>query len=80
MDNNPFIRNEDIEEQMAAIIYEKSLGVNSDGEDSDDEQEDDFSSRCLNDSGEGLELEEIIDDDQVPAENSGQVYIYIKSC
>lgn len=79
MDNNPFIRNEDIEEQMAAIIYEKSLGVNSDGEDSDDEQEDDFSSRCLNDSGEGLELE-IIDDDQVPAENSGQVYIYIKSC
>lgn len=79
MDNNPFIRNEDVEEQMAAIIYEKSLGVNSDGEDSDDEQEDDFSSRCLNDSGEGLELE-IIDDDQVPAENSGQVYIYIKSC
>ena len=79
MDNNPFIRNEDIEEQMAAIIYEKSIGVNSDGEDSDDEQEDDFSSRCLNDSGEGLELE-IIDDDQVPAENSGQVYIYIKSC
>jgi hypothetical protein len=79
MDNNPFIRNEVVEEQMAAIIYEKSLGVNSDGEDSDDEQEDDFSSRCLNDSGEGLELE-IIDDDQVPAENSGQVYIYIKSC
>ena len=77
MDNNPFIRNEDIEEQMAAIIYEKSLGVNSDGEDSDDEQEDDFSSRCLNDSGEGLELEEIRDDDEVPAENSGQVYIYI---
>ena len=79
MDNNPFIRNEVVEEQMAAIIYEKSLGVNCDGEDSDDEQEDDFSSRCLNDSGEGLELE-IIDDDQVPAENSGQVYIYIKSC
>ena len=76
MDNNPFIRNEDDEARMAAIIYEKSLGVNSDGEDFDDEQDDDFSSRCLNDSGEGLELEEIRDDDEVPLENSGEVYIY----
>ena len=74
----PFIRDEENEERMAEIIFEKTLGVNSDGEDSGGE-DDDFSEKCLNDSGEGLELEEIRDDDEVPLANSGEVYIYIKS-
>ena len=80
-DDAPFIRDEEKEERMAAIIFEKTLGVNTDGEDSDENSDgEDFSAKCLNDSGEGLELEEIRDDDEVPLANSGEVYIYIKSC
>ena len=72
----PFIRDEENEDRMAEIIFEKTLGVNSDGEDSGGE-DDDFSVKCLNDSGEGLEIEEIRDDDEVPLANSGEVCIYI---
>ena len=79
-DDAPFIRDEENEEQMLAIICERTLGLNSDGEDSGEEDDDDFSAKCLNDSGEGLELENLRDDDEVPLENSGEVYIYIKSC
>ena len=66
---------------MGAIIYEQTLGVNTDGEYSSEEDED-FSAKCLNDSGEGLEtgdgleLEDIRDDDEVPLGNSGAVHIY----
>ena len=79
-DDVPFIRDEENEDHMAAIIFEKTLGVNSDGEDSGEEDDEEFSAKCLNDSGEGLELENLRDDDEVPLENSGEVYIYIKSC
>ena len=61
---------------MQAIIFERTLGLNSDGEDSGEKDDDDFSAKCLNDSGEGLELEEIRDDDEVPLASSGEVYIY----
>ena len=60
---------------MKAIISEKTLGVNSDGEDSGEEDDEDFSAKCLNDSGDGLELENLRDDDEVPVENFGEVYI-----
>ena len=80
-DDAPFIQDEENEEQMAAIIYEQTLGVNTDGEGSSEEDEG-FSAKCLNDSCEGhetrdgLELADIRDDDEVPLENSGEVYIY----
>ena len=75
-DDAPFIRDKENEEQMQAIIFERTLGLNSDGEDSGEEDDDDFNAKCLNDSGEGLELAEIRDDDEVPLANSGAVYIY----
>ena len=68
----PFIRDEENEDVMQQIIYEKARGTESDGED------DDFSSQFLNDSCEGLESEERRDD-EVPLTNSGEVYIYIKA-
>ena len=80
-DDTPFIRDEETEERIAAIIYEQTLGVNTDGEGSSEEDED-FSAKCLNDSsegletGDGLELADIRDDDEVPLANSGEVYIY----
>ena len=83
-DDAPFIRDEENEDRMQAIIYDKAAEPNSDGEDSSEEDDEDFSAKCLNDSGEGLELENFRDDDdeEVPlensVENSGEVYI--KSC
>ena len=79
-DDAPFIRDEENEERMAAIIYEQALGANTDGENTS-EDDDDFSAKCLNDSGEGLEtgdglqLEDIRDDDEVPLANTDAVYI-----
>ena len=76
-----FIRDEENEERMQAIIFDRALGANSDGEDSTEEVDDEFSAKCLNDSSEGLELENFRDDDdeEVPLENSvdnsGKVYI-----
>ena len=62
----PF-RDDNNEYQMQQIIYASAHGEGSGGED-------DFSSRFLNDSGEGLQFE-----DEVPlTTNSGEVYIYIK--
>ena len=85
-DDAPFIRDEENEDRMQAIIYDRAAGPNSDGEDSGEEDDEDFSAKCLNDSGEGLELENFRDDndddEEVPlensVENSGEVYI--KSC
>ena len=83
-DDAPFIRDLEEEDRMQAIIYARAAGPNSDGEDSDEEDGEDFSAKCLNDSGEGLELQNFRDDDEeeVPleksVENSGKVYI--KSC
>ena len=67
-----FIRDEENEDRMQAIIFDRALGANSDGEDSTDEDDEEFSVKCLNDSGEGLELENFRDDDdeEVPLENS----------
>ena len=82
-DDAPFIRDEENEDRMAAIINDMAAGPNTDGEDSSEEDDEDFNAKCLNDSGEGLELENFRDDDEkVPlensVENSGEVYI--KSC
>ena len=63
---------------MQQIIYASARGTDASGEDSGGE-DDDFSEKCLNDSGEGLELEEIRNDGEVPLANSGEVYIYILS-
>ena len=81
-DDVTFIRDEENEDRMQAIIFERDLGANSDGEDSTEEDDEKFSVKCLSDSGEGLELEIFRDDDdeEVPLENfvdnSGKVYIY----
>ena len=81
-DDAPFIRDEENEDRMQAIIFDRALGTNSDWEDSPEEDDEEFSAKCLNDSGEGLELENFRDDDdeEVPLENSvdnsGKVYIY----
>ena len=82
-DDAPFIRDEENEDRMQAIIYDRAAGPNSDGEDSGEEDDETFSAKCLNDSGEGLELENFRDDDEEvllenSVENSGEVYI--KSC
>ena len=85
-DDAPCIRDEENGDRMQAIIYDRAAGPNSDGEDSGEEDDEDFSAKCLNDSAEGLELENIRDDndddEEVPlensVENSGEVYI--KSC
>ena len=88
-DDPAFIRDLEKEERFQALIFDKTLGSNSDGEDSDGEDSDeedgeDFSAKCLNDSGEGLELQNFRDDDEEEVslpnsvENSGKVYI--KSC
>ena len=85
-DDVPFIRDEENEDRMQAIICDIAAGPNSDGEESSSEEDDeDFSAKCLNDSGEGLELENIRDDDddeQVPLDNSVEKSgeVYIKSC
>ena len=68
----PFIRDEGGEDAMQQIIYERARGTESEG----DEDFNAFSSQFLNDSGEGLESEERIDD-EVPLTNSGEVCIYI---
>ena len=77
-DDAPFIRDKENEDRMQAIIYDRAAGPNSDGEDTGEEDDEDFSAKCLNDSGDGLELENFRDDnddDEVPLENSGEVYI-----
>jgi len=83
-DDVPFIRDEENEDRMQAIICDIAAGPNSDGEDSSEEDDEDFSSKCLNNSGEGLELENFRDDDdeEVPLENSVEKSgeVYIKSC
>ena len=61
-------RDDKNEDQMQQIIYASVRGEDSGGED-------DFSSKFLNHSGEGLEFEERRDD-EVPLTNSGEVYIY----
>ena len=85
----PFIRDLEEEDRMQAIIYNRAAGPNSDGEDSDEEDGEDFSAKCLNDSGEGLELEKFRDDDDDDEEEpSGskadddlaKKKVYIKSC
>ena len=69
-DDVAFIWDEENEERMQAIIFERALRANSDGEDSTEEDDEEFSAKCLNDSGEGLELENFKDDDdeEVPLE------------
>ena len=80
-DDVTFIRDEENEDRMQAITFERALGANSDGEDSSKEDDEEFSAKCLNDSDEGLKLENFRDDDdeEVPLENSvdnsGKVYI-----
>ena len=85
----PFIRDMEKEERMQQVIFDNAAGPNTDGEDSDGEETDeedgeDFSAKCLNDSGEGLELQNFRDDDEeeVPLENSveNSGKVYIKSC
>ena len=61
-------RDDNNEDQIQQIIYASAYGEDSGGED-------DFNSKFLNDSGEGLESEERRDD-EVPLTNSGEVYIY----
>ena len=68
----PFIRDEDQEEMVQKMIYENARGPEP------DEDDDDFGSQFLNNSGEGLESEERRDD-EVPLTNSGKVYLYIKA-
>ena len=66
---------------MQAIIFYRALGANSDREDSTDEDDEEFSAKCLNDSGEGVELENLRDEDDEEAplensvDNSGKVYV-----
>ena len=83
-DDAHFIRDEENEDRMQTIIYDRAAGPNSDGEDSSEEYDEEFSAKCLNDSGEGLELENFRDDDdeEVPLENSVEKSgeVYIKSC
>ena len=80
-DDVTFIRDEENEDRMQAIIFETDLGANSDGEDSTDEDDEEFSAKCLNDSGEGVELENLRDEDDEEAplensvDNSGKVYV-----
>ena len=47
----PFIRDLEEEDRMQAIIYATAAGPNSDGEETDEEDGEDFSAKCLNDSG-----------------------------
>ena len=80
-----FIRDLEEEDRMQAIIYATAAGPNSDGEETDEEDGEDFSAKCLNDSGEGLELQNFRDDDD-DEENPGSLAkndsgkVYIKSC
>jgi hypothetical protein len=85
----PFIRDMEKEERMQQVIFDNAAGPNTDGEDSDGEDSDEedaehFSAKCLNDSGEGLELQNFRDDDD--EENPGSLAkndsgkVYIKSC
>ena len=60
-------RDEEGEDRMYQIIYESARGKDAGGED------DNFSSQFLNDSGDGVELEESRDDER-PSNNSGEVY------
>ena len=85
IDAPAFIRDLEKEERFQVIIFDKTLGPNSDGEETDEEDGEDFSAKCLNDSGEGLELQNFRDDDdeeEVPLENSveNSGKVYIKSC
>ena len=50
IDASDFIRDLEKEERFQALIFDKTLGPNSDGEDSDEEDGEDFSEKCLNDS------------------------------
>ena len=65
---------EQVEDCMREIIFGDAQR-GSDGGGKDDGGKD-LSNRFLNDSGEGVELEEIRDDDEMPLANSGEVYIY----
>ena len=84
-DDVAFILDEENEDRMQAIIFDRALGANSDGEDSSKEDDEEFSVKCLNDSGEGVELENFRDDDneevllENSVDNSGKIYIYILS-
>jgi hypothetical protein len=89
-----FVRDLEEEDRLQQIIYNTAAGPNSDGEYSDGEDSSDgedaeeFSAKCLNDSGEGLELEKFRDDDDDEEEPSGskssgslaKKKVYIKSC
>ena len=90
-----FVRDLEEEDRLQQIIYNTAAGPNSDGEYSDGEDSSDgedaeeFSAKCLNDSGEGLELEKFRDDDDDDEEepsgskSSGSLAkkkVYIKSC
>ena len=79
----PF-RDDENEDRMQQIIYASAHETDAGGEDSDGEDADEFSAKCLNDSGEGLELQNFRDDDEeeVPLENSveNSGKVYIKSC
>ena len=88
-----FVRDLEEEDRLQQIIYNTAAGPNSDGEysdgeDSDGEDAEEFSAKCLNDSGEGLELEKFRDDDDDEEEPSGskaddalaKKKVYIKSC
>ena len=56
IDAPAFIRDLAKEERFQAIIFDKTLGPNSNGEETNEEDGEDFSAKCLNDSGEGLEM------------------------
>ena len=82
-----FVRDLEEEDRLQQIIYNTAAGPNSDGEDSDGEDAEEFSAKCLNDSGEGLELEKFRDDDDEEepsgSKSSGSLAkkkVYIKSC
>ena len=89
-----FVRDLEEEDRLQQIIYNNAAGPNSDGEyfdgedSSDGEDAEEFGAKCLNDSGEGLELEKFRDDDDDEEEPSGskaddalaKKKVYIKSC
>ena len=84
MDPN-YVRDEENEDAIMQQIYDDANPIDPDGEDAGGEdvgggtdaggEDDDFSSQFLNDSGEGVELEDICRAEEVPLTNSGEVYI-----
>ena len=82
-----FVRDLEREDRLQQIIYNNAAGPNSDGEysdredSSDEEDVEEFSAKCLNDSGDGLELENFRDDDdeEEPSGSLAKQKVYILS-